>query len=178
MCAKAVSAEGLGTELRLIHRQVNQAAIDGMRTAAQRLRSDVVLEMGEVRPWAPIDTGTLRGAWATTNLPDGAAVENPTPYAAVMEYGARPFTPPLGPLREWAKRKMRGKTQPMPRGFQGPLRRLTQPLREELAERLALRTQWKISRYGIKGRGFWRATLKKAPKIVESSIDFHLRRVR
>lgn len=179
MPGKSVRLEDLDRELRQVDGMIREALVMGLRTSAHRLHAEVVKQMGEVKPWTPVDTGTLRGAWQVTPLSDGAAVENPTPYAAIMEYGTRPFMPPIGPLREWARRKMRGKTVPMRKGERGPARRIgSKSEREQLAESLATRAQWSIFRYGIRGRGFWRATLTKAPKIVESSIDFHMRRVR
>ena len=51
------------------------------------------------------DLGTLRRSVMTTFVPDGAIVRVTAPHAAPLEYGARPFRPPLGPLVEWAKRK-------------------------------------------------------------------------
>lgn len=62
-----------------------------------------------VRAHVPVDTGELRRqtrAEATgATMGVVAEIVEDTPYAAAQEAGTRPFTPPLGPLIEWAKRQ-------------------------------------------------------------------------
>jgi hypothetical protein len=61
---------------------------------------------------SPVDTGLYAQSWDFSVDETSAILGNYAPHAAVIEYGARPFTPPLGPLLAWAKRVLRDPSQP------------------------------------------------------------------
>jgi hypothetical protein len=85
---------------------------------------------------SPVDTGLYAQSWDLILTEKTAIIGNYAPHAPIIEYGARPFTPPLGPLVAWAKRVLR-----------------TQVGADELekaAWALAKHTQQKISEEGMK----------------------------
>lgn len=53
---------------------------------------------------SPVDTGLYAQSWNLEVTEKEAILGNYAPHAAVIEFGARPFTPPIGPLLEWARR--------------------------------------------------------------------------
>jgi hypothetical protein len=61
---------------------------------------------------SPVDTGAYASSWDMTYDEKHAVIGNYAPYAPVIEYGARPFTPPIGPLLAWAKRVLQDPSQP------------------------------------------------------------------
>lgn len=87
---------------------------------------------------SPIDTGLYAQSWDFTETEFGAVLGNYAPHAPIIEYGARPFMPPLGPLLAWAKRVLKDDSQP--------------PGYSDRVWALAKSTQMKISHYGIQPR--------------------------
>jgi len=61
---------------------------------------------------SPVDTGMYAASWAMTALENSVILGNYAPYAGIIEYGARPHRPPLGPLLNWAKRVLGSNSQP------------------------------------------------------------------
>jgi hypothetical protein len=61
---------------------------------------------------SPVDTGLYAQSWDFSETEFGAVVGNYAPYASIIENGARPFTPPIAPLLEWAKRVLQDGSQP------------------------------------------------------------------
>lgn len=57
-----------------------------------------------VRPLLPRDLGTLQDSVHARRIPGGAELTIDAPHAPMIEAGARPHTPPLGPLIEWVTR--------------------------------------------------------------------------
>lgn len=57
---------------------------------------------------SPVDTGLYAASWDFTVGERSAVIGNSAPYAGIIEYGARPFTPPIAPLLAWAKRVLTG----------------------------------------------------------------------
>ena len=56
---------------------------------------------------SPVDTGLYASAWETRKVnQDLISFGNTAPYAVVIEKGARPFSPPIGPLLAWASRQL------------------------------------------------------------------------
>lgn len=84
---------------------------------------------------SPVDTGLYAQSWDFHETEMGAIIGNYAPYAGVIEDGARPFTPPLAPLLEWAKRVLKSGSQP--------------PDYEPRVWALAVHTQKKISEVGM-----------------------------
>lgn len=62
---------------------------------------------------SPVDTGLYAQSWDMSVEETAVILGNYAPYAGVIEYGARPFTPPIGPLLQWAKRVLQSKSQPL-----------------------------------------------------------------
>jgi hypothetical protein len=61
---------------------------------------------------SPVDTGLYAQSWDTQIDEESATVGNYAPHAPIIEYGARPFTPPIAPLLAWAKRVLQDPSQP------------------------------------------------------------------
>ena len=61
---------------------------------------------------SPVDTGLYAQSWSFTTLEKSAIIGNTAPHAPIIEFGARPFTPPIGPLLRWAKRVLKDPSQP------------------------------------------------------------------
>jgi hypothetical protein len=53
---------------------------------------------------SPVDTGLYAQSWGFNKTETGAILGNSAPHSPIIEYGARPFKPPLAPLLAWAKR--------------------------------------------------------------------------
>jgi hypothetical protein len=56
---------------------------------------------------SPVDTGLYAQSWDLIITEKDAVIGNYAPHAAVIEFGARPFTPPIAPLLEWARRVLK-----------------------------------------------------------------------
>ncbi len=61
---------------------------------------------------SPVDTGLYAQSWNFTADEQSVILGNYAPHAAIIEDGARPFTPPIGPLLAWAKRVLKDSSQP------------------------------------------------------------------
>jgi hypothetical protein len=61
---------------------------------------------------SPVDTGLYAQSWDMTVTETSVILGNYAPHAPIIEHGARPFTPPLGPLLAWAKRVLGDPSQP------------------------------------------------------------------
>lgn len=61
---------------------------------------------------SPVDTGLYAQSWMFTATEHAAIIGNTAPHAPIIEFGARPFTPPIKPLLEWAKRVLKDGSQP------------------------------------------------------------------
>ncbi len=77
-----ISAKALGPELTARAKQTPKAMRAGIRLAAERARSLLASK-------TPVDTGAMKARWRVSQ---GGTVEvvNDTPYAGVIEGGARP----------------------------------------------------------------------------------------
>lgn len=85
---------------------------------------------------SPVDTGLYAQSWDFNVDERRAVIGNYAPHAAVIESGARPFRPPIGPLLGWAKRVLKDPSQP--------------PGYSPAVWSLARGTQKKIEREGLK----------------------------
>lgn len=94
-----------GDELVAFMGRFTKAAHRGMHRAAQAGRTHVVKVIAEVKPFAPIDRGTMRRSYMITRIVSGYRLENVAPHAARQEYGTAPHTPVKSDLRAWARRK-------------------------------------------------------------------------
>lgn len=100
---------------------------------------------------SPIDTGLYAQSWNFTADEESVVLGNYAPHAPIIEFGARPFTPPIKPLLEWAKRVLGDPSQP--------------PEYSKQVKALAYYTQNKISEVGMAPRNILGNML---PKIVEN----------
>lgn len=57
---------------------------------------------------SPVDTGLYAASWDFSVDEEKAIIGNSAPYAGIIEEGARPFTPPIEPLLQWAHRVLNG----------------------------------------------------------------------
>jgi hypothetical protein len=100
---------------------------------------------------SPVDTGLYAQSWQFTATEQAAIIGNNAPHAPIIEFGARPFTPPIKPLLEWAKRVLKDGSQP--------------PHYSPEVWALARGTQNKIAREGMRPRHILTNML---PQIIEN----------
>lgn len=111
MTAHEIDLAAVGAELGPIWDRMAEAAVVGLRVAAERTRSTIVAKIvPQVAPRAPIDRGVYRAGWKTAPLPTGAEIYNDERHAAFIEYGVRSSNVKIGKrmidaLAEWAMRK-------------------------------------------------------------------------
>lgn len=98
----------------------------------------IIDSLPEVIKNSPIDTGEYAQSWDLSIDEERVLFGNFAPHAGIIEFGARPFKPPLGPLLAWAKRVLRDASQP--------------PNFSSRVWALAKYTQAKIEREGMKPR--------------------------
>jgi len=140
--------------VRSLKKDFNKDKIEEMKTA---------VEIGCVKsiPYlvknSPIDTGLYAQSWAVQRLENEVQIGNSAPHAAVIEFGARPFTPPLKPLLDWAKRVLKDPSQP--------------PRYSDRVWSLAKYTQEKIKREGMKPRHVLQNAMEEILKNVRSEIE-------
>ena len=72
----------------------------------------IAKSLPEIIANSPVDTGQYASSWDLDITEEKALLGNFAPHAAIIEFGARPFTPPLGPLLAWAKRVLGDPSQP------------------------------------------------------------------
>ena len=60
---------------------------------------------------SPVDTGLYAQSWEVKEIEKKIILGNTAPHSPIIEYGARPFKPPIKPLLEWAKRVLRDPSQ-------------------------------------------------------------------
>jgi len=85
---------------------------------------------------SPVDTGLYAASWDFTKEEEKIIFGNYAPHAPIIEFGARPFKPPIMPLLAWAKRVLKDSSQP--------------PGYSDRVWMLAKGTQKKIEREGMK----------------------------
>ena len=100
---------------------------------------------------SPVDQGYYAASWAMTVDEEKATIGNYAPHAPIIEWGARPFRPPLPPLLAWAKRVLKDPSQP--------------PKYSDRVWALAKHTQAKIEQVGIAPRHVLENAL---PMIIEN----------
>ena len=140
MTAKSVSLQDLAKELGAHNKEqlekLQKATVMGIAQSIPKLVEK-----------SPIDTGLYAQSWDFSETEFGAIVGNYAPHAPIIEYGARPFTPPLGPLLGWAKRILKA------------------PDLNSDVYRLAVGTQKKIASVGIQPKHIMENMI---PEIIEN----------
>lgn len=95
----------LATRVGELPDKMDAAVIRGLQSATQRGIGEVVHQIDSTKPYAPNDVGTLRSSVRGLNRPTGGELRVEAPHAGPIEYGTRPYSPPIAPLAEWAIRK-------------------------------------------------------------------------
>lgn len=144
--AKVIRLEDFGKEIRTLPKIITDkqkfAVLSGIFNSVNTLVMN-----------SPVDTGQYASSWDVEILKDKIILGNFAPHAPVIELGARPFTPPLGPLLAWAKRVLGSGSQP--------------PEYDKEVWGLALGVQRKIAREGIKPRHVLRESL---PSVIDNIL--------
>ena len=127
--AKEINLADFGKELKKIPTEVKKEVMNTVYSVALEKLQDLVEK-------TPVDTGALANSWEViknqaTNE-ESVILGNFQSYATIMlESGAKPFTPNLKALQEWAGRKLK------------------KPVESKEAQKLAWGTFHKIKREGI-----------------------------
>lgn len=144
MSTKVVKLENFANELK----EFSRATLAEQRKAVV---SGVLRSLPDLVAASPVDTGQYAASWQFTETESSVILGNFAPHAPIIEKGARPFTPPIGPLLAWAKRVLKSSSQP--------------PNYESKVWALAKAVQNKIAAQGMKPRNI----LEKAlPGIIEN----------
>lgn len=153
MTARRVSLKELGRELP-----------EFAKATVAKQRQAVILGLQRSIPMlvqrSPVDQGQYAASWDMRVTERKAVIFNFAPHAPVIEFGARPFTPPIGPLLAWAKRVLKDSSQP--------------PNYSSAVWGLARGTQRKIAREGMKPK---RVLTDALPDILRN-ITAELRRIK
>lgn len=144
MATKTVKLENFSKELQ----KDSKLRLDDQRKAVVK---GVLRSIPDLVANSPVDTGEYAASWDFTLTEEKLILGNFAPHAAVIERGARPFTPPIQPLLAWAKRVLRDGSQP--------------PDYSPEVWGLARGVQRKISEEGMMPRHVLR---KQIPKILEN----------
>ena len=102
---KVVSLQDLAKELGAY----SDARIEQLKDATL---SGIIKSMPMLIERSPVDTGLYAQSWDFSREEWGAILGNYAPHAPIIEHGALPFPPPLGPLLAWAKRVLQDPSQP------------------------------------------------------------------
>jgi hypothetical protein len=148
------------------------AIIRGLQAGGLRLVGNVKREISAQNL---VDLGELRNSVQFHRVADGSIVTVEAPHAVALEYGARPFTPPLQPLIAWVLRKglARGDASYGPerkrtRRVFGPENRSDE---YAAAERMARGIQRKYRARGFPARAYFRNAFAKTVPEVQAEID-------
>lgn len=151
MATKTVKLENFASELE----GFNESSL---RRQQQVVANAVVKSVPDLVRSSPVDTGEYASSWDFTIDEKSAVIGNFAPHAPIIEKGARPFTPPIGPLLAWAKRVLKDPSQP--------------PNYSSEVWGLAKGVQNKIAREGMKPRNI----LEKAIPMIINNIRRELNR--
>ena len=205
MPSNRITLDELAGDMGAVHGRLKTAAIKGMRLSAQLARTEVIREIGEVKPHQPVDQGGMKRGWKTAKVPRGAELFSTTPQAVYQEFGTGPaagrpkFTPPFEPLLEWARRKVRRRAPR--RAKKGPKKqKQKKPPEDEIsglvlaarraaaakrkakleakAQSLAGKAWRSIRKFGVKPKNFFRTAQRKFPKIVVRTVTEQLKKVK
>lgn len=144
MSVKVVKLENFANELR----DFTDKTLEQQKAA---VASGIAKSIPDLVDASPVDTGLYAQSWAFSIDEEKAIIGNFAPHASIIEEGARPFTPPIGPLLAWAKRVLQDASQP--------------PNYSERVRALAYGTQKKIAAEGIKPRHILRDMI---PTIIQN----------
>lgn len=143
MSAKVVRLQDFGKELEA----ESDRQIEALRIATLKGVVDAIPKLVAA---SPVDTGLYAQSWNFSEEEGKVILGNYAPHASVIEDGARPFTPPLEPLLQWAKRVLNDGSQP--------------PDYSPQVRSLAFAVQQKIKRYGMQPKNIMTNAI---PEIIE-----------
>ncbi len=91
----------------------DKATDEMRRTMHKGLVSGTLKGQKIVMENSPVDTGLYQASWRVIEMAFGhVQLGNTAPHAPAIEFGARPHTPPIGPLLAWAKRVLQDPSAP------------------------------------------------------------------
>lgn len=114
------------------------------------VRIGLLSSIPELVKKSPVDTGQYANSWDFQETEVSMILGNFAPHAAIIEFGSRPFSPPIKPLLAWAKRVLKDPSQP--------------PDYSPEVRGLAYAVRAKIQKEGMKPRSILR---KELPNIAE-----------
>lgn len=132
---KPVKTVNMKEFVQELKKTYNAKKMEEMKTAVE---TGCVASIPYLVENSPIDTGLYAQSWSVQKLQNEVILGNNAPHAAVIEFGARPFKPPIAPLLAWAKRVLQDTSQP--------------PKYSKQVWALAVGVQKKIEREGMKPR--------------------------
>jgi len=142
------------------------AIVRALRSAAQRTKVEVVIQIDTASPFPAVDTGLLRRSVEVDNLPDGALLSVMAPYAAAVEDGSRPHMPPVAPILEWVKRKRLAGRRPS-KSAGGTKMDAYERESKAIAWAIALH----IKRYGTSPRHYFQKSMEKVPGFLTAALN-------
>jgi hypothetical protein len=102
---KRVTMSAFMKRLQKLGGDLEKAVERGAHSAMLRLQTMVVQEIDSAAPHPAVDRAMLRNSVTVTRKPKSWWLGVTAPHAPMIEYGTRPFWPPLQPLIDWASRK-------------------------------------------------------------------------
>lgn len=90
-------------------REFSERTLEDQKKATIR---GIARSLPELVAASPVDTGLYAQSWHFSVEETKAIIGNYAPYAPMIEFGTRPFTPPIAPLLAWAKRVLQDGSQP------------------------------------------------------------------
>ena len=101
----SITMDQLGRFYKRVNSQIEKSIWRACRQTAKRGKIEAMHAIAKTKPYPPIDMQRLLYGYEVKVLPNGARLENITPYAAAHEFGNEAYTPPFSKLLEWAARK-------------------------------------------------------------------------
>lgn len=183
MTVRTISLSAFEERITRLVPEIRAAYVAGFRKAALRLERYTVEEIDAAEPYPAVDTGELRRSVSTEFIPDGAVVAVNAPHAPMLEYGTRPFAPPLAPLIEWVLRK--GLVRP--EAPHGPQRKSNRrvfgpaymaPDDYAAAEQMARNIQRKFMAHGMAPRRYFTKAWARMQRKLRDDIVSELAKIR
>jgi len=137
-----------------LSRELALAVTDIQKAQKVAVANGIIKYLPEIIKKSPVDTGLFAQSWDLIESERSIVLGNYAPHAAIVENGARPFTPPIAPLLAWAKRVLQDGSQ--------------EPNYSSRVWALAKYTQNKISRVGMEPKHILEDAL---PKIINQIKD-------
>lgn len=105
MVIKTVSLKDFGKEFK----KFQKLTIENQK---KTVAIGIIDSLPQIIKESPIDTGLFAQSWDLQEGEKSILLGNFAPHAPIVEFGARPFRPPIGPLLQWAKRVLKDGSQP------------------------------------------------------------------